>query len=1080
MASRRGPRRGRGWAQGAWTLLVGSWALGPAGPLVGQDADRVLADLTLREIGPAVMGGRISDLAVNEANPAHFFVGAATGGVWKTTNHGQSWEPVFDEQSTASVGALALAPSNPNVVWVGTGEPQNRQSSPWGDGVFKSMDGGRTWSHMGLRETRHVGAVVIHPRDPDVVYVAAVGHLWGPNPERGVYRTTDGGRAWERVLYLDENTGAIDLVMDPGDPNTLIAAMYQRRRTGWGFSADGPGSGLWRTLDGGDSWAEVTEGLPDGYKGRIGLDIYRRDGNLVYAIVEAREGAGRGIYRSLDRGDSWEKVGDTNPRPMYFSMIRIDPNDPNRIYIGGVRFGVSDDGGKTFEREDGAEGIHVDHHALWIDPANSSHLILGNDGGLATSWDRAETWRQIDNLALGQFYEVGVDASDPYRVCGGLQDNSSWCAPHNTMSDYGIRNGDWIDVSGGDGFYNVIDPADPNVIYTESQGGNISRYDARTGEAARIRPVARPTDADEDREYRFNWNAPIVVSAHEPATVYIGANHLLRSRDRGRSWEEASPDLTRNIDRDTLLIMGAEVTEETLSRNDGIRHYGTITAIGESRHLPGVLFVGTDDGNVQRTDDGGATWTNLTGRFPGLPDRTYVSGIEPSVLEGRVYASFDGHRNDDYAPYVYVSEDDGDSWRPISGGLPDWSVNRVKEHPRSTDLLFVANEVGVYVSLDAGEAWHRLGGLPTVPVDDVEIHPRDNDLVVGTHGRSIWILDDLGVLEALTDDQVLAAETHLYTPRPARQANRSGGWPFWGDEFQGENPPEGVLLRYRLGAGVSTDARATDAAEAGERLAPAYDGESSGGDRGSEPDAEGPVEDGGVSIRLADASGTVVRTLDVPASPGLHRVVWDLRMDPPYEADDQDPGSFGGGARGPLVLPGRYTATLVAADDEWTTDLTVEPDPRIEISAEDRQARHDAVMAVHALAGPFHEAEERVEAAREELDRLRGVLGESDDAAPEHIVEEADSIEAELDALEEDLDDFSPARMRSALEGSTTRPTDDQLWEIDRAWERAPGIVGRVNAVVAERLPALTQLLEDEGLRPETSTPMAMPRRPGR
>jgi photosystem II stability/assembly factor-like uncharacterized protein len=1046
--------------------------------LAAQEAERLLADLSLREIGPAVMGGRISDLAVNEANPAHFFVGAATGGVWKTTNHGQSWAPVFDDQSTASVGALALAPSNPNILWVGTGEPQNRQSSPWGDGVFKSMDGGRTWSHMGLRETRHVGAVVIHPRDPDVVYVAAVGHLWGPNPERGVYRTTDGGRTWERVLYLDENTGAIDLVMDPGDPETLIAAMYQRRRTGWGFSADGSGSGIWRTLDGGDSWVELTEGLPEGYKGRIGLDIHRRDGNLVYAIVEAREDAGRGIYRSRDRGDTWEKVGETNPRPMYFSMIRIDPNDPNRIYIGGVRFGVSDDGGKTFGREDGARGIHVDHHALWIDPANSNHLILGNDGGLATSWDRAETWRQIDNLALGQFYEVGVDMSDPYRVCGGLQDNSSWCAPHNTMSDYGIRNGDWVDVSGGDGFYNVVDPSDPDVIYTESQGGNLSRYDARTGESARIRPVARPTDADEERAYRFNWNAPVVVSAHDPATVYIGANHLLRSRNRGRSWEQASPDLTRNIDRDTLLIMGAEVTDETLSGNDGIRHYGTITAIGESRHTADVLFVGTDDGNVQRTGDAGATWTDLTGRFPGLPERTYVSGIEPSVVEGRVYASFDGHRNDDYGPYVYVSEDGGDSWRRISAGLPDWSVNRVKEHPRSTDLLFVANEVGVYVSLDAGGAWDRLGGLPTVPVDDIEIHPRANDLVVGTHGRSIWILDDLGVLEALTDEAVLAADTHLFAPRAARQANRSGGWPFWGDEFQGENPPDGVVLRYSLGAPLSGDSQVTDAAEDAERPEAAYDGGAVEGDAEPQAVADG-TEDSGVSIRIADASGTVVRTLEGPGSAGLHQVVWDLRMDPPYEADDADEGFFGGGARGPLVMPGQYTATLAATESEWTTRLSVEADPRIGISPEDRQARHDAVMAVHALAGPFHEAEERVTAAREELDRLRGILEEFGDATPDRITEEADSIEAELDALEEDLDDFSPGRMRSALEGSTTRPTDDQLWEIDRAWERAPSIIERVNALVADRVPELRRRLEDEGLEPETSTPMDVPRRPG-
>ena len=1012
-----------------------------AGPARAQEVGEVLSGLELREIGPAIMGGRVSDLAVDEANPSHFYVGTATGGVWKTTNHGQSWEPVFDDQSTASIGAISLAHSNPNVVWVGTGEPQNRQSSPWGDGVFKSMDGGRTWEHMGLRETRHVGSVVIHPRNPDIVWIAAVGHLWGPNPERGVYKTTDGGQTWERVLYIDEHTGAIDLVIDPGDPNTLFAAMYQRHRTGFGFSASGSGSGIWRTLDGGATWTESSAGLPAGDKGRIGLDVYRQDGNLVYALVES-EGSGRGIYRSRDRGDTWEKVGDTNPRPMYFSLIRIDPNDPSRIYTGGTRFGASDDGGKSFRDGDAAEGIHVDHHALWIDPANSNHLILGNDGGLATSWDRSRTWRQIDNLAIGQFYEVGVDMRDPYRVCGGLQDNSSWCAPHNTMSDYGIRNGDWVDVSGGDGFYNVIDPTNPDIIYTESQGGNISRYDARSGEAARIRPVARPTQDDEDREYEFNWNAPIVVSAHDPAVVYIGADHLLRSRDRGVTWEEASPDVTRQIDRDTLTIMGEVVTDETLSDNDGIRFYGTITAIGESPLTADVVFVGTDDGNLQRTTDGGATWTNLTDRLPGLPDRTYVSGVEVSVVDGRVYASFDGHRNDDYAAHVYVSDDLGDAWRRITTGLPDWSVNRIKEHSRTPDLLFAANEVGVYVSFDRGQRWQRLtANLPTVPVDDIEIHPRDNDLIVGTHGRSIWILDDLAVLEGLTEP-AQRSDAHVFPTRPVRLANRRGGWPFWGDEYQGQNPPDGAIIRYWVRAGA--------------------------------------VADDAVTLTVADASGDVIRTLDGPDGSGLHQVVWDLRLDPPYESDGEGGGGgggFGGPPRGPTVMPGEYTVTLAAAGGSWSAGVVVDPDPRVTISDADRLARQAAMMDAHALAAPAHEAEERLEDAQEDLKGIRELLSAADEA-PEALEAEADSIEKALDAVEEDLDDVSPNRMRGAIEGSTTNPTDDQLWQIDRAWELVPGAIERLNTLTAERIPALRQRLDDEGLG-EKPEPLEIPRRPG-
>ena len=552
-------------------------------PVVSQEiqdpVQLVTEGVVFREVGPAIMGGRISDIAVNPDNPANIFVGFATAGLWKTTSDGMAWEPKFDNQVTASIGAVSIAPSNSNIVWVGTGEPQNRQSSPYGFGVFKSVDGGDTWVSTGLSQTRHIGRIIVHPQDPDVVFVAAVGHLWGANDERGVFKTTDGGDTWEKVLYIDEDTGAIDLVISPEDPNTLFAAMYQRRRTAFGFSASGSGSGIYRTYDGGESWQELNEGLPEGDKGRIGLDIYQGDGSLLYATVESVEGEGRGIYRTTDRGDTWEKVSERNPRPMYFSMVRIDPNNPERIYLGGVQLSISDDGGKTWWEGDAAEGIHVDHHALWVNPENSDHVILGSDGGLSTTRDGGQNWRMYDNMSVGQFYEIGFDMQHPYHVCGGLQDNSSWCAPNQTLNNYGVRNSDWEDVSGGDGFYNQVDPTNPNIVYTESQGGNISRLDRSTGSATRIRPVARSSEVDEERSYDFNWNAPIVVSEHDPNTVYIGANHLLRSRDQGMTWEEASPDLTRLIDRDTLEIMGRPLSEPHLSRNDGISSYGNITAI---------------------------------------------------------------------------------------------------------------------------------------------------------------------------------------------------------------------------------------------------------------------------------------------------------------------------------------------------------------------------------------------------------------------------------------------------------------------------------------------------------------------
>jgi len=751
--------------------LAPAVALSPAPAATQTTLETAISHLQYREIGPALMGGRIADLAVVESKPQVFYIATGTGGVWKTENHGTSWIPLFDDQPTSSIGDVTLDQSNPNLIWVGTGEPQNRQSSGWGNGVYKSTDAGNTWRHMGLDATKHIGRILIHPRNPDIVYVAAVGDLWGPNEERGVFRTHDGGETWENVLHIDEHTGAIDLAMDPGDPNTIFAAMYQRQRTGWGFNGGGPGSGLYRTFDGGDSWTELTGGLPEGDKGRIGVDIFRADGNVVYVLVEADArtpgqgfggggGAGgrsepqSGLYRSLDRGDSWEKMSNTNPRPMYYSQVRIDPTNVDRIYVLGTNLMVSDDGGRTF-RSDGASQVHVDHHALWINPNDPDHLILGSDGGVVASWDGTAHWRMFDNLPLGQFYAIGFDMRDPYYVCGGLQDNDPWCGPSNTRSFHGIRHQDWYETAYGDGFFTIVDPTDSTIVFSESQNGNMNRYDLTTGEKTPMRPITGPRAAgDTAKTYRFNWNSPLQLSPHDPATVYLGANYLLRSRDRGMSWEEVGGlDLTKQIDRAELEIMGVPGSEPQMSVNDGISTYGNLTAFAESPLTPGLLYVGTDDGNVQISRDDGATWTNVADRIPDLPERTYVSRLEPSHhAEGRVYASFDGHRNADYAAYVYVSEDHGQNWRKITDGLPDgWSVNVVTEHHRAPNLLFVGNEVGVFVSVDRGEQWVQLkNNLPVVPVDDILVHPRDNDLLVGTHGRSFWILADVSALEHLS------------------------------------------------------------------------------------------------------------------------------------------------------------------------------------------------------------------------------------------------------------------------------------------------------------------------------------------
>lgn len=1047
----------------ALALAPGAAAQSPSAP--GPALREALGAMEFREIGPAIMGGRVSDVAPLESNPAKFYVGYASAGVWLTENNGMSWTPLFDDQPCASIGAVAVFQANPNVVWAGTGEPQNRQSSPYGCGVFKSTDGGRTWTGAGLEDTRHVARIAVHPRDPDVAYVAAVGHLFGPNEERGVFRTTDGGATWERVLYVDEDTGAIDLVMDPSDPRTLFAAMYQRRRTVFGFSASGGGSGLYRTTDGGDSWTELGggspeggagrlgRGLPAGDKGRIGVDVYRRDGALVYALVESR-GAGRGLYRSEDRGESWEKVSSRNPRPMYFSMVRIDPNNPERIYLGGVRFSASDDGGRTWWDGDAAAGIHVDHHALWIDPANSDHLVLGNDGGVATSFDGARTWRHHNNVAVGQFYEIGVDMSDPYRVCGGLQDNSSWCAPNETITGYGLRNRDWRDVWGGDGFYNQFDPADPDILYTESQGGNSGRVNLATGEAFNMRPVPPPAppEAEEERSYRYNWNAPIVPSAHSPGTVYVGNNHLMRSRDRGMSWEEASPDLTKAIDRDSLPIMGALVTDSTLSRHDGAGSYGNITTIDESPLSGDVLYVGTDDGNLQVTRDGGATWTNVAGNVPGLPERSYVSRIEASHhAEGRVYAAFDRHWDDDYAPYVYASEDFGATWRRAADGLPDWSVNVVREHPRSENLLFAGNEAGVFASLDRGASWHRMGGLPTVPVDDMAVHPRDNDLVVGTHGRSIWILDDLAPLEHMAAGSVFDKDAYLFPVARATQWFRMGGWPFRGDVYQAENPPDGAAIRYWLAEGVDS---AT------------------------------------LTVAPAGGGGTA-RTLEAPAEPGMNQVVWDLREDPPVEVPEEEEGGggpggggrFGGAAQGPLALPGTYVVRLEAGGVVATQEVAVRLDPRVDADMAALRARREAArdmatlnatvaLAVRALrraSGQLEDAEALLKAA--------GPSEEGDAEVADELKDEAAALLAAVDSLQEKLQDARPGRAAFGIERNAGPPSEAQLQAIDGAWAEVPGLVEEANAYVAERIPEFHRRLGEAGVRPKAGDPVPVPRR---
>jgi photosystem II stability/assembly factor-like uncharacterized protein len=753
---------------------------------------KILDVFHARNIGPANMGGRIVDLAVVEKNPDTYYVAAATGGVWKTSDAGATWTPLMDAL-TCSIGAIAIAPSNPDIVWVGAGEANARNSVTWGDGVYKSTNGGKSWTHMGLKATEHIGRVVIHPSNPDIVYVAALGKLWGPSLARGLFKTTDGGKSWQHVLALDENTGCIDVAIDPTEPDILYAAAYAVRRDG--FSAGnpanqyGPLAGLYKSTNGGVKWTRMTKGLPANEYGRCGLSIYRKDPKVVYAVVQTDKtpvtvvgqvpnkpleiGDG-GVFRSDDKGETWTHVNSVCPRPFYYGQIRVDPSDDQRLYVLGVAFYASSDGGKKFQVA--AKGVHSDHHALWINPSDPRHLILGNDGGLYFSKSRAATWTANRGMPLAQFYGIAVDMSKPYRVYGGLQDNGSWGGPSWTRSAEGIVLSDWKKILGADGFNCQCDPSDANIVYAEAQYGKPSRIDVKTGKGKLIQPKA----PDKSEVYRFNWSSPILLSPHNPKTLFYGGNLLFQSDNRGDTWTRISPDLTRG---------------EPGKASPSTGH--TLTTIAESPRKAGVIYVGADDGRVHITRDAGKTWTDLSDNVPGVAKVRWISRVECSHHdEATAYLTIDRHRNNnDHRPYVFKTTDYGATWTNINADLPaDAPVHVIRESSKNPSVLFVGTEQAVFVTLDAGKAWHRLkAGLPVVPMHDLVIHPRERDLVIGTHGRGVYVMD-IGPLEELTP-KVLDKPAHLFSVRPA-QAYVPTKPEAKSSSYVAANPPVGATIWY--------------------------------------------------------------------------------------------------------------------------------------------------------------------------------------------------------------------------------------------------------------------------------------------
>jgi photosystem II stability/assembly factor-like uncharacterized protein len=982
-------------------LAIAPVALGQAVPITSD----MLRELEFRTIGPAVTGGRIHDVEALPRDPSTIYLATASGGIWKSTNKGTTWAPIFENQPVSTFGDVAIAPSNDQIIWAGTGEQNNRQSTSWGNGVYRSTDGGETWNHLGLDETRHIGEITVHPANPDVAYVAALGNLWTASDERGVYKTTDGGRTWDRVLFLDEFTGVVELVMDSADPNTLFAATYQRLRRTWGFNGGGPGSGIHRTTDGGVTWTKLTNGLPEGDKGRIGLAIAQTNGLVLNATIE--HASESGVYRTEDGGETWRRVNELNPRPMYYSHIYIDPTNADRIYILATSFYKSEDGGQTFEtlptRPTYDVGVHSDFHDLWIDPNNPNHFYLVGDAGLHESWDMGRTHIRIRNLPIGQFYGIGVDMRDPYWVYGGMQDNHSWMGPSATRHWIGILNDDWRQIGFGDGMYQQPDPTSHRYVYVLAQNGNILRLDAETGDMLSVAPAP-----PEGESYRYDWVTPALVSHHNPNVVYLGGNRLFISRDRGNSWERTE-DLTRQIDRAELELMGVRGSESMLSRNDGTSSFGEITTIAESPIDPSVIWVGTDDGNVQISTDGGASWSEVSGNVPGLPAGTYVSRVSASAsAAGTGYAAFDAHRDGDFEPYLYRTTDFGVTWTSITAGLPTGAVNVIVEHAARPDVLFVGTEHALFVSTDIGGHWARFDNLPTTLYDDLVIHPRDNDLIVGTHGRSILILDDLTPIVDWSDANTLAT-AHLFP------VGRATIFQYWKDtsyradaEYAGTNPPFGAILTYFLKESVAT-----------------------------------------ASISVVNQRGEVARRLDVSPEAGLHRITWDLR----HEAGPG--GGFGQstqadlpqpiGNRGPFVAPGTFTVTLQAGGNQSAQSLVVRGDPLMQLTQQQWEQRETFLVALLGTQNKLQEATRSASQLQRQLQVRRDSLGND---APDELVQQLESAQTlgrEIRSLSRTAGQIASAyNGQGVRQGSLYPPTTTHRELMARVEERLRAVMDRL------------------------------------
>ncbi len=1046
----------------------------------------IFSGLKFRSIGPAVTSGRVVDFAVHPDDRSLYYVAVASGGVWKTTNAGTSWTPVFDDQGSYSIGCVAMDPRNPSVVWVGSGENNSQRSVSYGDGVYRSEDGGKSWQNMGLKASEHIGKIVVDPRNSNVVYVAAQGPLWAPGGDRGLYKTTDGGKSWDTALFISKYTGVSDLAIDPRNPDVLYAASYQRARRVWTLIDGGPESAIHKSTDGGATWKKLTSGLPKDDVGRIGLALSPVNPDVVYAIIELPNRKG-GFYRSADRGATWEKRSDhVSGSPQYYNEIVADPKEVDRVYSMDTYLKVTVDGGKTF-RNLGEKNKHVDNHAIWVDPDNTNYYLVGGDGGVYESFDRGATWVFKSNLPVTQFYRVAVDNALPfYTVYGGTQDNFTLGGPSRTISASGITNADWFVTVGGDGFYTQVDPEDHNIVYSESQYGGLVRFDRRSGENAGIRPQEGKGEA----AYRWNWDSPLLISPHSRTRLYFAANVLFRSDDRGDSWKAVSGDLTRALERNKLPVMDKIWGADAVAKNASTSLFGNITALSESPIKEGLIYAGTDDGLVQVTEDGGGHWRKID-RFPGVPETTYVSRVVASQhAVNTVYAAFDNHKSGDFRPHILKSTDAGKSWTSLKANLPaNGPVYALAEDHVNAALLFLGTEFGVYASTNGGERWLPLkGGLPTIAVRDIAIQKRENDLVLATFGRGFYVLDNYAPLRD-AGGEALAAEGRLFPVKDALMYIPSSPYGGRGKSFQGEafytadNPPFGAAFTYYLKDAVKTKKQLRQDAE----KEAVKKGETPRYPTFDELRVEDEEEAPAIILTVTDESGGVVRRLTGPASKGFNRVPWNLRyaasnpatLAPP---DEDDPAAEG--PQGPLALPGKYSVSLAKRAGGVLTELagpqtfSAAPLANTTLPAADRNALLAFQRRVADLQRAVLGASRVADEVKGRIALIKKALHDAP-AAPAQLLVDVLAIEAHANEIVRALrgdntlrsrNEGTPPSINERVNGivddlwqSTSAPTGTQLRAYEIAGEEFTPMLADLKTVVETDLKRVEGAMENAG-----------------